>query len=334
MRTPVSPGGARRGRPDRERSHQRAHPRRDRRRQGGAGRAGSTATRRARPGRSSASTARRSPRRCSRASCSATRRAPSPARSQTKPGLLESGRRRHGLPRRDRRDAAARCRPSSCACSRTARCTRVGGPGGAHDRRALRRRHQPRSRGRGGERRRFRQDLYFRLNGISLTIPPLRERPDEIEPLARRFLADAAARRRSGARPGCRAEALELLAATPGPATSASCATSSSARWCCATDGEITPEHLPARQAAASHAWPRRPARPPGGAGARASRQRPPTPPDRPDPGGDAERQRILELLAEYGGNQTRVAKKLGMARGTLIERLKRYGIKRPQVDD
>ena len=41
--------------------------------------------------------------------------------------------------------------------------------------------------------RTFRQDLYFRLNGLTLTIPPLRARPEEIEPLARRFLAEAAA---------------------------------------------------------------------------------------------------------------------------------------------
>ena len=46
-----------------------------------------------------------------------------------------------------------------------------------------------------------------------------------------------------------------------------------------------------------------------------------------------AERQHIMNLLAESGWNQTRVAKKLGMARSTLIERMKRYGIKRPQVD-
>jgi DNA-binding NtrC family response regulator len=34
----------------------------------------------------------------------------------------------------------------------------------------------------------FRKDLYYRLNGISLEVPPLRERRDEIEPLVRHFL--------------------------------------------------------------------------------------------------------------------------------------------------
>jgi transcriptional regulator with GAF, ATPase, and Fis domain len=37
----------------------------------------------------------------------------------------------------------------------------------------------------------FRQDLYFRLNGITLTIPPLRTRRSEIAPLAREFVQEA-----------------------------------------------------------------------------------------------------------------------------------------------
>src|SRR5205085_5969674 len=38
---------------------------------------------------------------------------------------------------------------------------------------------------------RFRQDLLYRLNTMTLRIPPLRERVDEIRPLAERFLKDA-----------------------------------------------------------------------------------------------------------------------------------------------
>src|SRR5258708_2597403 len=40
----------------------------------------------------------------------------------------------------------------------------------------------------------FRQDLFFRLNGITLTVPPLRARRAEIAPLARQFIEDACSR--------------------------------------------------------------------------------------------------------------------------------------------
>jgi DNA-binding NtrC family response regulator len=174
----------------------------------------------------------------------------------------------------------------------------------------------------------FRQDLYFRLNGISLTIPPLRERPDEIEPLARRFITAAAtaAKRRALK---LSAEALEILTGYAWPGNIRELRNVVERALVLCEDGEITPEHLPLDKLRLPHAAPRvTPTAPVAVAAPAASAADPSL-----SPSEAAERQRILELLAEYGGNQTRVAKKLGIARGTLIERLKRYGIKRPQVD-
>ena len=169
--------------------------------------------------------------------------------------------------------------------------------------------------------KRFRQDLYFRLNGITLTIPPLRDRPEEIEALARRFIADAAsaAKRRP---PRLSPEALGLMTGYAWPGNIRELRNMVERALVLCEENEITPEHLPLDKLRLPHVSPgavvppATAAAPPGLTGEEA-----------------AERQHILNLLAESGWNQTRVAKKLGMARGTLIERMKRYGIKRPQVD-
>ena len=71
----------------------------------------------------------------------------------------------------------------------------------------------------------FRRDLYFRLNGITIEIPSLRDRPSEIEPLARRFADLAAHAAGRAARPRSTPACGSGCAATSGPATSASCAT-------------------------------------------------------------------------------------------------------------
>jgi DNA-binding NtrC family response regulator len=63
---------------------------------------------------------------------------------------------------------------------------------------------------------RFRHDLYYRLAGMTIRIPPLRDRQDEIEPLARRFL-DAAARRQGRAPAALSPEALATLQRHPWP---------------------------------------------------------------------------------------------------------------------
>ena len=80
----------------------------------------------------------------------------------------------------------------------------------------------------------FRADLYFRLNGITLTIPPLRSRLEEIRPLAETFAAPDLPRPRAASRRCCRRRASRTSRRTPGRATSASSRTSSSARCCCA----------------------------------------------------------------------------------------------------
>jgi two-component system, NtrC family, response regulator AtoC len=57
----------------------------------------------------------------------------------------------------------------------------------------------------------FRQDLYYRLNGIAITLPPLRERLTEIEPLAAFFAERAVRPLQKSAAPKLAPAALEIL---------------------------------------------------------------------------------------------------------------------------
>jgi DNA-binding NtrC family response regulator len=171
----------------------------------------------------------------------------------------------------------------------------------------------------------FRQDLYFRLNQISLTVPPLRERPEEIEPLAQRFLLEASSAGGGKARPPrLSAEALELLRgyAWPGNARELRNMIERALIWC---DGpEITAEDLEVEKMRA----------PTFAARATSAEVVPDLDAVPADLTSEEREERVLivRTLAEHAGSQSATAKALGMSRGTLIERLKRYGIPRPRA--
>jgi two-component system, NtrC family, response regulator AtoC len=155
---------------------------------------------------------------------------------------------------------------------------------------------------------RFRQDLYYRLNGVTLVIPPLRQRIAEVPALARQFLAEAGAK--TGHAQRLSRTALARLEAHdwPGNIRELRNAIERAALIC--PDDEIGEEHLQLAE-----------------------------PPERPSASGGSlhadveslERKRIVEALEACGGNQTRAAQKLGISRGTLLSRLKQYGITRPR---
>jgi DNA-binding NtrC family response regulator len=181
----------------------------------------------------------------------------------------------------------------------------------------------------------FRQDLYFRLHQFALTVPPLRDRLDEVEALARHFLAEAA--RAGGSRrrvPRLSAQALDIMRGYTWPGNTRELRNTIDHALVLCEGDEITAEHLPLEKMRSTRlvesypvpggAAPARDVEDSGSGGANG------TPALSADEA--AERRRIMQVLADCAGSQTAAAKKLGISRGTLIERLKQYGIPRPRA--
>ncbi len=155
-------------------------------------------------------------------------------------------------------------------------------------------------------RRSFRPDLFFRLNGFSVVVPPLRERRGEIAPLARAFLAEASRRNALAARPTLTDEALARLLDHDWPGNLRELRNVVERAMLLAEDGVIEPAHL--QLGAASSLPPR--------AGTAAPR---------------LDRASVVDALERAGGNQGQAAKLLGISRRTLIYRLEAYGLPRPR---
>ncbi|MFO0568808.1 MAG: sigma 54-interacting transcriptional regulator [Polyangiaceae bacterium] len=153
---------------------------------------------------------------------------------------------------------------------------------------------------------RFRQDLYYRLSGVSVKIPSLATRRDEILPLARLF-AERASRERKRDVPGISGDAEKALREHDWPGNVRELR-HVMARAVLLSDGEIRPEHLGLEAGPVNDA-----------------------PPPQAESTDDGERARILRALEESAGNQTEAAKRLGMSRRNLLYKLDRLGIARPR---
>jgi DNA-binding NtrC family response regulator len=172
----------------------------------------------------------------------------------------------------------------------------------------------------------FRSDLYYRLNGITIAIPPLRERVVEIPWLAQRFLAMAADQAKRPA-PRLSEDALALLVRHPWPGNVRELR-SAMDRTLTVCRGELVDASavlLEPVSSAASAPRARAPGLDPDAAGVRGQRGRL-VRRDR-----DTECAIIRKALDDSGGHQGKAAELLGVSRRTLINRLEEYGLSRPK---
>jgi two-component system, NtrC family, response regulator HydG len=149
---------------------------------------------------------------------------------------------------------------------------------------------------------RFREDLYYRLNVVELNIPPLRERKEDILPLASLFIG-----RFTAGRARFSAAVADCLATYPWPGNVRELRNAMERAGLLVSGGEIIlPEHLPPRVAAV--------ARTPSSAA-------PELDPQRLE---EIERQAILATLRKNNFNRTETAKALGISRRAIIYKLQR----------
>jgi len=180
---------------------------------------------------------------------------------------------------------------------------------------------------------RFRRDLYFRLAGATFAIPALRERKDEILPLAEQFVTAAAAP--IGRSFAFSEDAKQWLTTYDWPGNIRELRNACERAVLLATGMMIDRHHLTTIDDTSKRydASARRTPTVPPPAGIRA-----PSAGDMPAQVratvAELEKQRILEALERCAGNQTRAAEVLGISRRTLINRLDEYGIARPRKRD
>ena len=151
----------------------------------------------------------------------------------------------------------------------------------------------------------FRDDLYFRINVIAVTVPPLRDRPEDVGPLLRHYAAYFAEALKADVR-GVTSHAETMARRTVGPAMSENCAIALS-----------EPLPLPADrgliQPISSRIWCR-------------ANSCPSCLPSLANVVDAAQRQHIQAMLERSGGQLKKTAELLGISRTTLWEKMRKLG--------
>jgi PAS domain S-box-containing protein len=160
----------------------------------------------------------------------------------------------------------------------------------------------------------FRQDLYFRLNVIQILIPPLRERTEDILPLAR-FFIDHYNRKFKRQIEGISDGAAKLLLSHDWPGNVRELRNATERAMILEESGWITPGSLPIAIA--------RQDEPGGSAMAMAA--------EIPADGlslEDNERHLLVRALEKTNGNQTQAARLLRVTRDTLRYKMKKFNLR------
>jgi DNA-binding NtrC family response regulator len=152
----------------------------------------------------------------------------------------------------------------------------------------------------------FRQDLYYRLKVVELQVPPLRDRRDDILPLARVLLADAVTRMGRQI-VGLAPSAADQLLRYEWPGNVRELENTMERAVALARGTRVEPEDLPEE--------------------IRGAFSIPVVTTGMVRPLGEVEKEYILAALAHNGGNQTRTAKQLRIGSATLYRKLKGYGL-------
>ena len=163
--------------------------------------------------------------------------------------------------------------------------------------------------------KRFREDLYFRLNVINIEVPPLRRRPEDIPLLAAHFLQRYAERNRKAIK-GFSPQALDAMLRYPWPGNVRELENAVERAAILCTGDLITLRELPQGVSGALNAPLPAELTTEQGDGSLAGLKL-----------DDVERRAIEETLRQTGDNKSEAARRLGITRATLHNKLRKYGM-------